>query len=63
MNIKENSVLDIPKDDDKLKRVIEIERELGESGVYKGASAAEGRVRRALFTYFKAYWCVPSAYG
>ncbi|MCR5437512.1 MAG: GAF domain-containing protein [Treponema sp.] len=30
MNIKENSVLDIPKDDDKLKRVIEIERELGE---------------------------------
>lgn len=35
-----------------------VERELGASGVYKDYEGAKGRVRRALFTYFKAYGCL-----
>lgn len=35
-----------------------VERELGSSGVYKDYEGAKGRVRRALFTYFKAYGCL-----
>lgn len=35
-----------------------VERELGSSGVYKDYESAKGRVRRALFTYFKAYGCL-----
>ena len=35
-----------------------VERELGASGVYKDYEGAQGRVRRALFTYFKAYGCL-----
>ena len=35
-----------------------VERELGNSGVYKDYEGAKGRVRRALFTYFKAYGCL-----
>lgn len=35
-----------------------VERELGNCGVYKDYESARGRVRRALFTYFKAYGCL-----
>lgn len=35
-----------------------VEQELGSSGVYKDYEGAKGRVRRALFTYFKAYGCL-----
>lgn len=35
-----------------------VERELANQGVYKSYDAAQGRVRRALFTYFKAYGCI-----
>lgn len=35
-----------------------VERELGACGVYKDYEGAKGRVRRALFTYFKAYGCL-----
>ena len=38
-----------------------VERELGNSGVYKDYEGAKGRVRRALFTYFKAYGCMDDA--
>ncbi len=34
------------------------ERELGACGVYKDYDGAKGRIRRALFTYFKAYGCM-----
>ena len=34
------------------------ERELGSIGVYKNYEGAKGRIRRALFTYFKAYGCL-----
>lgn len=34
------------------------ERELGACGVYKNYEGAKGRIRRALFTYFKAYGCM-----
>ncbi len=34
------------------------ERELGAVGVYKNYEGAKGRIRRALFTYFKAYGCM-----
>lgn len=34
------------------------ERKLAEVGVYKGFEGAKGRIRRALFTYFKAYDCM-----
>ncbi len=39
-------------------QIDKVERELGESGIYKNYEAAKGRVRRALFTYFKAYGCL-----
>jgi hypothetical protein len=35
-----------------------VERELVNAGVYKDYNSAKGRVRRALFTYFKAYGCL-----
>ena len=35
-----------------------VERELGSCGVYRDYEGAKGRVRRALFTYFKAYGCL-----
>ena len=35
-----------------------VERELGTCGVYRNYDGAKGRVRRALFTYFKAYGCL-----
>lgn len=35
-----------------------VERELGACGVYRDYESAKGRVRRALFTYFKAYGCL-----
>ena len=38
-----------------------VERELGNSGVYKDYEGEKGRVRRALFTYFKAYGCMDDA--
>ena len=34
-----------------------VERELEEAGVYK-TGGGEGRIRRALFTYFKSYYCL-----
>lgn len=34
------------------------ERDLADSGVYKDYGSAQGRTRRALFTYFKAYGCL-----
>lgn len=38
-----------------------VERELGACGVYKDYEGAKGRVRRALFTYFKAYGCLDNS--
>ncbi len=35
-----------------------VERELAASGIYKDYESAKGRVRRALFTYYKAYNCM-----
>ncbi|GLI52206.1 hypothetical protein TSYNTROOL_22920 [Tepidanaerobacter syntrophicus] len=35
-----------------------VERELAAANVYKDYESAKGRVRRALFTYFKAYGCL-----
>lgn len=35
-----------------------VESELASAEVYKNYEGAKGRVRRALFTYFKAYWCL-----
>ena len=35
-----------------------VEKELGSGEVYKDYESAKGRVRRALFTYFKAYGCL-----
>lgn len=35
-----------------------VERELGSCGVYRDYESAKGRIRRALFTYFKAYGCL-----
>ena len=35
-----------------------VERELAAEGVYKDYEGAKGRIRRALFTYFKAYGCM-----
>lgn len=35
-----------------------VERELADAGIYRSYEAAQGRVRRALFTYFKAYGCL-----
>ena len=40
------------------KEIDAVERELGSCGVYKDYESAKGRVRRALFTYFKAYGCL-----
>lgn len=34
------------------------ERKLAEAGVYKDFDGAKGRIKRALFTYFKAYDCM-----
>lgn len=34
------------------------ERELAAAGIYKDYEGAKGRIRRALFTYFKAYGCM-----
>lgn len=34
------------------------ERKLAQAGVYKSYDGANGRIRRALFTYFKAYDCM-----
>ena len=34
------------------------ERELAKAGVYRSFESAKGRIRRALFTYFKAYSCL-----
>ena len=42
-------------DPDEIERV---ERQLADAGVYRSFDAAKGRVRRALFTYFKAYGCM-----
>lgn len=38
-----------------------VERELGACGVYRDYEGAKGRVRRALFTYFKAYGCLDNS--
>lgn len=38
-----------------------VEHELGACGVYKDYEGAKGRVRRALFTYFKAYGCLDNS--
>ena len=35
-----------------------VERELADAGIYGSYEAAQGRVRRALFTYFKSYGCL-----
>lgn len=35
-----------------------VEKELVEKKVYKDYPSAKGRVRRALFTYFRAYGCL-----
>ncbi|MFB1050564.1 McrB family protein [Paraliobacillus sp. JSM ZJ581] len=35
-----------------------VERQLVEAGVYTKYESAKGRIRRALFTYFKAYGCM-----
>ena len=35
-----------------------VERQLVEAGVYSKYESAKGRIRRALFTYFKAYGCM-----
>lgn len=35
-----------------------VERELAEQQVYKDFGSASGRIRRALFTYFKSYGCL-----
>lgn len=35
-----------------------VERDLAQEGIYRSYDAANGRVRRALFTYFKAYGCL-----
>ncbi len=37
-----------------------VERELAAAGIYKNYESAKGRIRRALFTYFKAYGCMES---
>lgn len=34
------------------------ERELAAAGIYRDYESAKGRIRRALFTYFKAYGCI-----
>lgn len=34
------------------------ERELASAGIYKDYDSSKGRIRRALFTYFKAYNCM-----
>lgn len=39
------------------------ERKLAEAGVYKDFDGAKGRIRRALFTYFKAYDCMNANCG
>ncbi len=36
----------------------EAEKDLARAGVYKDFDGAKGRIRRALFTYFKAYGCI-----
>lgn len=38
-----------------------VERELASCGVYRDYDSAKGRVRRALFTYFKAYGCLDNS--
>lgn len=38
--------------------ILSVEKKLGECGVYKDFESAKGRIRRALFTYFKAYGCL-----
>lgn len=35
-----------------------VERKLVDAGVYRDYDSAKGRIRRALFTYFKAYGCM-----
>ncbi|MEC5238943.1 AAA family ATPase [Bacillus mycoides] len=35
-----------------------VEHDLASANIYKSYDAAKGRVRRALFTYFKAYGCL-----
>ncbi|MFZ7121685.1 MAG: McrB family protein [Eubacteriaceae bacterium] len=35
-----------------------VERKLVEAGIYRDYESARGRIRRALFTYFKAYGCM-----
>lgn len=39
------------------------ERKLAEAGVYRDFDGAKGRIRRALFTYFKAYDCMNANCG
>lgn len=39
------------------------ERKLAEAGVYRDFKGAKGRIRRALFTYFKAYDCMDANCG
>lgn len=43
-----------------LEEIDAAEQELGSCGVYKSYDNAKGRIRRALFTYFKAYGCLDS---
>ena len=37
------------------------ERKLADAGVYKDFDGAKGRIKRALFTYFKAYDCMDTS--
>lgn len=39
------------------------ENELADEGIYRSREAASGRIRRALFTYFKAYGCLDTHEG
>jgi len=34
------------------------ENELADAGIYRSREGVKGRIRRALFTYFKAYGCM-----
>lgn len=39
-------------------KIAAVERELAEQQVYRDFGSASGRIRRALFTYFKSYGCL-----
>jgi len=41
-----------------IEEIDDVERKLVDAGVYRDYESAKGRIRRALFTYFKAYGCM-----